>query len=379
MVGLSRMVATLLISAMLSSCLSLTTQVNPDPQTDGLPSTTKKTLHAGVYYDPQFKSFEQARLSGTNTIVAPIGKASAKLFDELVSRVFEKSTRLSELSTDEIEAKGVDLVISPSLVHFDFRLGMDADSDRYSVGYRTTLYSAEGVPVASWVVVGNAVSATGLSSSLRRWLEDDMKDAAAKFLQDFEHNAGPALAAIARRAQGQGAPVEQSSVSLAARRGSLPGLEPETAKALRDAGLVAIQVTLRGATQRKLVVRASDMRLRLADGSTIVPATVNSVLSRLDKSSNSGEIAAFFAGALVGLLVSTSERRAQQEGREGQYRKVVQSLFRDRTIDGSNEEAGLVPFLIPEGAASAGRPVLTAWVVDPDAATGAQIEVPLAD
>lgn len=375
MVHVIRLAVAVLAIALLSACTP-TYRVNPEPRTDGLLSTTKKPLHAGVYYSPQFANHERARVAfGSDTWIAAIGPASVKLFDELIPRVFEKTSRISQISTEELNAKGIDVVIAPSLVHFDFRLGMDSDSDQYSVSYRTTLYTNRGVPAASWIVVGKEREKTAYSVS--GWIENDMIDAATKYLQGFERNAGDALTAIGKHPKGQTIPVDPGSVVLTVRRAELPGLDPKVATALRDAGLVAIQLTAQNTTERGLVVRASDTRLRLKGGQVVEPSTVNSVLSALDQTSQASGVAAALTGPLVGLLVGASEQRSQQKERETQFGAVSQALFLDRSLSRGKEETGIVPFLVPKGTATAEGMALTVWVVDPGSAEGAQVEVPL--
>jgi hypothetical protein len=179
-------VATLLI-ALLSGC-GITNRVRPTPRTDALPPVTKSPVHAGVYYSPQFANQEDVRTGGPNTFIVGTGPASVRLFDDLYSRVLEKVSPVSNLSLNELSAQEIGVVVAPSLEHFGFRLGLDKDSDRYSVSHRTTLYTIQGVPVASWIVLGNAPSRT--MGSVQIWIEDDMRDAATKFLQSFKREAG---------------------------------------------------------------------------------------------------------------------------------------------------------------------------------------------
>ena len=169
-----------LVILLLSSC-TFTHRINPIPKTDAWPPTTKVSAHGGIYYSPQFANQEYSRATGPHIWMVPLGASSIRLFDEIFPRVFEKTSRVSKLSGDELSAEGIGVVVKPSLEHFDFRTGMDADSDRYSVSYRTTLYSTQGVPVASWVVTGNAKSKT--MWTIESQIEDDMNDAAVKFLQ----------------------------------------------------------------------------------------------------------------------------------------------------------------------------------------------------
>ena len=295
-----------------------------------------------------------------------------RLFDDMLPRVFEKTSRVSSLSFGALSAQGIDVVVAPSLEHFDFRTGLDADTDRYSVSYRTTLYSNRGVPVASWVVFGNAPSKT--MGSIWRWIEDDMSDAAGKFLQGFERNAGPALGAIAKSSGAQSAALDLHSVVITAKQAELPGLNPKLIAALQEAGVVTLQVVAQSDAERRLVVRASDMRLLLRDGQVIEPSSVSSVLSILEQTSQTGGAVAALIGAPFGVLTTYLEQRSNQNERELQFRTGGQSIFEDRTLSKGKQEAGIVLFCLPKGIKAEEAATLTAWVVDPALAQGTQME-----
>jgi len=362
----------LLVITLVSAC-GLTLKVKPTPHVDALPATTKTPIHAGVYYSPEFSKYEYARAIGPHTWVIPIGAASERLFDNLYPRVFEKTSRVSMLPTDGSTAQGVDVVIAPTLEHFDFRSGLDADSDRYSVSYRTTLYTNRGVPLASWIVFGNAPSRT--MGSIDGWIEDDMTDAAAKFLDGFERNAGPALAAIAKNPEGQAVPSDVSKVALTAKRAQLPGVDPKVVAALQEGGVVTLQVTALSQTEGGLVVRASDMRLRLTDGQVLEPSSVSSVLGILEHTSQAGGVVAALTNAPFGVLTMYLEERSKQNERELQFRAGGQSLFEDRTLSKGKQEAGIVLFHMTKGkgTTAADGATLSIWVVDPPAGNGALI------
>jgi hypothetical protein len=370
---ISPVAATLLV-ALLSGC-GITNRVKPTPSMDALPAVTKSSVHAAVYYSPQFANQEDVRTGGPNTFIVGTGPASVRLFDDLYSRVFEKASRVSNLSPDELTSQGIEVVVAPSLEHFGFRLGWDTDSDRYSVSYRTTLYTIQGVPVASWIVLGNAPSRT--MGSIQIWIEDDMKDAATKFLQSFEREAGPALAAIAKVHGSPAVPLDAGNVALTAGRTQLPGLEPKALALLQESGVIPVRVTAQSKAEGELVVRASDMRLRLQDGRVIEPSSVSAVLGILEQTSQTGSAVAAAVGAPLGVLTMFLQDRSKQGERELQFKASGQSLFEDRILKKEKEEAGIVLFRLPKDVKSAEGATLTAWVVDPASARGAHIEVPL--
>jgi len=360
-----------LIAALLSGC-TFTHHVDIKPRTPELAPPAKSPVHAGIYYSPQFSSLEDTRTTGSHIWVVPIGAASVRLFDDMLPRVFEKTSRVSKLSFEDLRAQGIEVVVAPTLEHFDFRTGLDADSDRYSVSYRTTLYSNRGVPVESWVVFGNAPSKT--MGSIWSWIEDDMSDAAGRFLQGFERNAGPALAAITKSSGAESTALDVHSVVMTAKQAELPGLSPKLIAALQEAGVVTLQVVAQSDTERRLVVRASDMRLLLKDGQVIEPSSVSSVLSILEQTSQTGGAVAALIGAPFGVLTTYLEQRSNQNERELQFRTGGQSVFEDRTLSKGKQETGIVLFRLPKGVKAAETTTLTAWVVDPSSAQGTQME-----
>jgi len=362
-----------LVVTLVSGCAS-THKLNIDPRLDDLPQTTKVPLRAGIYYSRQFSSQEYTRTSGSDTFVVPIGASSVRMFDDIFPRVFETTTRISNLSEEEFETKGIDVAIAPSLEHFDFFIGFDKDSERYSVVYRMTLYTKQGVPAASWLVPGNKPSK---AFGIWRMIENDMTDAAAGFLQDFGHNAGPALDIMEKKDAGEVPAVDLHDVALTAKRTALPGLDPQQLAAMQEAGIVTVEVTALNQTERSLVARASSMRLKLGNGQIVEPLTVSSALSVLDKTSHTGGTLAFFTGAPVGLLATYAEQQSSQAERELQFKAGGQALFEDRLLNKDKEESGIVLFRVPLDMKGTEGSTVLVWVVDPATAEGMQAEVSL--
>jgi hypothetical protein len=370
----SPVVIVLVIAALLIGC-TFTHRLDPTPKTDAWPPTTKIPIHAGVFYSQQFSDQEYTRITGAHIWKVPIGANSVRLFDDMLPRVFEKTSRVSKLYGDELSAKGISVIVAPSLEHFDFRTGMDADSNRYSVSYRTTLYTTRGVPVASWIVYGNAASKT--MWTIESLIEDDMNDAAIKYLKEFNQNAGPAITAISKNAEGQTSPLDLRNIQLNAKPAELPGLDAKQVAALQEGGLMSLQVTVQSESEGGFVIRASDMRLRLIEGQVIEPSTLSSVLNILDQTSQMGAAVAAAVGAPLGVLSDFIQQRSKQSEREAQIRSGGLSLFGDRTLSKGKKETGLVLFRLPKAIKSVGGVTLTAWVVDPATAEGKQIIMPL--
>ena len=369
-------IAAVLAAALLSACVSSMHQIERAeiiPTTDDLPNVEKLPLRAGIYYSREFAHEKRSRTVAGQTYIAPIGEASRTMFDGVFSQVFAQTTQIVDITPANLAADNLDVAIEPTLEHFDFGTGFDSVSDRWSVAYRITLYDRRGVPVASWIVRGN-----GPDSWLKDSIRNDLKDAAANFVRDFERNAGPAITAIKAGKAGSGSTVDPHSVMLSASPADLPGLATNEADTLRKDGVVVIRLTARSGTARHLVVRASDTRLRLADGRLVEPASVSTVLNHLDELANShAGAAAAFGGSLIGLLVAKSENDEQQAKRATETASVGKALFADRTLSRDAEESGLVLFRVPEDERAARPTAVTVWIVDPPAADGAKVEVPL--
>lgn len=348
------------------------------PTADDLPSVAKLPVRAGVYYSSGFMHETRSRTSGDLSWIVPIGAASQTMFDGVFPRVFAQITQIGHLTPDEIESQKADVVIAPTIENFEFLLGMDPESPRWGVAYRMTLYDRRGVPVASWIVAGNGPR--GGYPEPETSIRNDLKDAAANFVRGIERNAGPAIAAIRAREEGSQATVDPRNVQLSARPAELPGLNAKEVETLHKGGVVTIRLSAHSEAATGLVIRASDARLRLADGRTIEPASVSSVLNDLDRlAEDHGLAAAMIGGPFLGVLVSSSENNTQQAQRDTETTGVTKVLFAERTLARDDDVSGLVLFRLPKEERAVRPAALTVWVVDPPAADGAQIEVPLSE
>jgi hypothetical protein len=317
---------------MLAGCSSMTFDVHP--ALEGLPEVRKSPLHAGVYYSPQFAAYEHVRKNGSIAVHVRIGAASVQYFDALLPRVFEKTSRVETLSGDELAKKGVDVVISPSIEHFDFPMGLEPYSPQYGVAYRMTLLTPSGVPAASWVVTGTA---------------------------DHWKMIGGHLEAMS------------------ARRTELAELGQGQVERLRAARFVCVQVTALPKTARPLVIRASDMHLRLKDGRVIDSLPPSSLLEAIATASAvSTVVVPSVVGVVANLAASSAASSNSHSERQLLDTAVGQAFFGERVLrQDQGEDGGIVFFRLPQGESDDGATV-TAWVVDPESADGAEVELPLA-
>lgn len=363
---------TVLAGALLAGCSTMTFQ--PHPTLEGLPEVKKSPLHAGVYYSPQFAAYEHVRKSGNIAVHMAMGAASMPYFDALFSRVFERTTRVETLSAEALEKKGVDVVVAPSIEHFDFPVGLEPYSERYGVVYRITLYTPRGVPAASWLVRGTADQWKMIGGHLEAY----MQEAGKQFLETFDRESAPVLALIAAHRKSSGG-IDVAALGLAARRTELAELGKEQVEHLRQAGFVCVEVTSRPKTQRPLLVRASDMHLRLKDGRVVDPLPPSSLLEvTATATAVSTNVYPSLVGALVTLAESSAAGKRSSGERELLDSTVGGTFFGERVLrQEKGEDGGVVFFRLPEKASDEGASVI-AWVVDPQSADGAEVEMPLA-
>lgn len=371
------------VLVVLAGCAAPTVSFNPDiaPSTEGLPVATKHGIHAGVYYSPQFSGYKASSRHGTAVINAStLGRASMQYFDALYARLFAKTTRLDEVSPAEISAKGVDLVIAPSIEHFDVASGMSPYTKQYGIAYRTTLYDRRGVPVASWVVFGTRDHRKQGWISFGPLIESYIADAGSKFIESFEREAGPVLAAIARGSEGGGRSIDAQDVVLTAGIVQPAYFDGEQALRLERARIVPVKVAVSSHAGRSFLIRASDMRLRSSDGQVVFPTNFTSVLQEVQSGPGSGAMVGGMllgpigvgAGVMAAAAASEDEREALNKG-------AGRALFGDRTLGKGSAENGMVFFRLPASVKSREGLRLVYWVVDPGAADGIEAQVPVTD
>lgn len=365
--------AAALATSLLAGCGTIQMSFEPSPTTEELPAAKKSPLHAGIYYSPEFAGCEHAHRTDKVVTTVPIGIASVQYLDQVLGRAFEKTTRIAKPTGDELSARGIQVVVTPSLEHFDFPYGMAPYTQRYSVGYRITLSTVAGVPVASWVVAGTAAHGWRYAS-MESLVGAYMNNAGAKLLQGFEGESAAALAAIAANKAGKSVPVEASVLTLSAKPSGAAGLHDSYGKRLHEAGVVAVEVSARQKGTRALVVRASDMRLQLKSGQVLHPSPVSPLV---ELAASPFGLSGFYPSPL-GVAVAHSAFARWHNEREHLNTALWRTLFGDRALGDGASEQGTVFFRLPAGAKGLEGATLTAWVVDPATADGVQLSVPLA-
>lgn len=366
----------LTVIILLSGCATFAHKLNPNIQSDSWPSVRKMPIHLGIYYSPDFTQQEYARKIGSHIWKIQIGAKSVQLFDKILPHAFDKTSRVSNFRSDGFNTNsGMSLILSPTIEHFGFRIGMDSDSDMYNISYRLTLYSSQGVPVTSWVVNGKAES--GIMWTPEGLIEDNLNDAAQKMLTSFEQHVEPILAKLANRLKAPATPIDQVMVLLSAIPCELPDLESDQIQALDNAGILCFQVTAQNETGQELAIRAADMRLKLEGGRIVGPSSLSAILTNLEQSSQTGTLIGIGISPLMGVLTDQLIEKFEQSRLESQFDKDKALLFGDRTLGIGQKVTGLVLFHLPKSLKNVKRSAVKAWVIDPNSTEGVQIEAPL--
>lgn len=353
---------------LLTACGTMTMEFDPHPSVDSLPAATKQRVHAGIYFNRAFAEYRHVHRDPRVQAVVPIGPASVGYLWELYARVFEETTLIETLSPEELAAKGIDVVVSTSLEHFDFPRGTAPYTPRYGVAYRTTLSTVHGIPVASWVFSGS-VNHWKKFATVTGHVEGYMTEAGKAFLETFDREAAGALSLIVASRDKQPMPATLAMMEFTARAADLEGLSETYAGRMRASGLVAVEVSVLPKAHRAFVVRQSDMRLRLKDGQTVDPIPV-SVASELIAT----PIGMPTVSSVELLAASNSASQAQHRQSEMLNRVGARQQFGDRKTLEGKREVGIVLFQLPANARIEDAS-LTAWVVDPSAADGTPVQI----
>lgn len=364
-----------LLSALVAGCGTMKFDLEATPVLDGLPQVNKSQLHAGLYYSPQFASYAHVRRYGEGEYHMHIGPASARYFDQLLPRVFAKVSRVEKLAADELAKKGVDVVVVPSLEHFDFPLGLEPYSERFGVAYRITLYTPLGVPLSSWVIYGTKDHWGTFGGHIEAYIQR----AGTNFVETFEKQGGPGLATVTALRQRPAQPIDVPSLQFSARHTEPVSFDASAKAQLRKAGFVFVEVEGRVKAPRALVVRASDMQLRLKDGRMIDSSPPSALLVIAAGQTGTPVVAGVspFGGIIASLAMQAAASAESDKQRGSLNRAASAEFFGERVIgQDTGQDGGVVFFRLPPGSSADGATVLL-WALEPATAAGSQLQLPL--
>lgn len=168
--------------------------------------------------------------------------------------------------------------------------------------------------------------------------------------------------------------IESGGTAVAAQ----PFVDKQQQKAVFDADfdkadVLAIRVSVRNTTGRKLLVRRSDMTLTLPDGGIVAATTAESVAAKVGEGRAVLAVGAAFG--LIGALAATSARDQARKARTADYSAKA---FRDTDLEQDTTVEGFVFFLPPNGTPAFDQSMLGVSFVDVELAKRSTIEVPLA-
>lgn len=368
MAGIARASAVVGASILIASCASA-----PEPA----PAVAKQAVHAGVFYSPQFVAAKFYRGFPPQGIETAYGAESVKMLDEALAQIFEKITRVDSLSPEELHAKRVDLVVVPSVEYLELPIGFAGhDPDKYAIVYRTTLRTKSAVPLGSWLVSGSVSPWSFFKPTDRLLIDGYIADAGKNYVARFDRDmTRTALAKTEAKAQPSAALAQLAAVPV-----PFPLVDEALAATLKERGIVAIRVTASSPADAGLLVRRSDMRLRLADDNILESMPPSVVFEAFQRAgigvtvTGGGYVGFTPAGAAIAGVMNVARVGAARQ--QGFYHLVPPLLFGDRKLTRDPEEGGVVVFQVPNPAALHGA-VFTAWAVDPLGGKAVEFAVPL--
>ena len=353
----------------LSSTGCMTThKIHANPSLEKLPEVEKLPLKAGIYYSPEFKSYEHARIFGPHKYVVPIGQDSIKLFDKIFPQIFDETIHVDSLPPYAVTPAEVDIVLEPFIEHFHFRLGMEPLAEKHNVTYRFTLYTLDGAPVSTWRVMGKPGAKKQSTFVVYRHIDVDLEDAGIKFLAGFKEDSH-ILEIVDQLNRTKGLPTDSQRPDLHIVFDAQPAVEYIHLKdgkdvSLNEGGIVVIKVMLENRGETPINVNVANFRLILPGGKAIAPSGVSAIFPRFEERSYAGDVSAVALGGLIGALVTVSEEHAENKRRIPLEAGLNDKMLRDvRVVKGQVSE-GLLYFIPSNDVEDFDRANLSLWISD---------------
>lgn len=189
---------TALLSVPALVVLSSGCKVTPKPKIDPLPKVMPIPLDVGLYFSPEFHSYEY-RYEGYKISGEPgdkesfaIGKASVDLFNQLLGGMFKKTVEVQQ--RPPVSSAGMKLagVIEPNIEEFKLTKSQEEPRrrQRYRVQltYRFTVYAPDGEISVFWVSGRGRSTDRRFATSGKIYGEATdraMKDAGRRFAKSF--------------------------------------------------------------------------------------------------------------------------------------------------------------------------------------------------
>ncbi len=156
-----------------------TSTISVNPTVEGLAVPARLPLTMGIYYAPDFRSYEDGRWD-SHAVIFPVGPASVALFEQVFPLLFERTV---PVPPDPAPAVGppVAAILEPTLKEFHYGKTVIRPAFHWAdLTYRFLLRSPQGDLVASWTVTG-----AGKADAWDQAFERAMRDAIRQFVATF--------------------------------------------------------------------------------------------------------------------------------------------------------------------------------------------------
>jgi hypothetical protein len=171
-------ICTVVMLAITISC-AMPLKMDPPPAPD-LSYLKPLPYTAGLYIPQELKAYQyEVATSPLDKMVYPLGDQTAQIFEQCTPKVFGKVVPVESMTA----AKGVDVIIKPSIVKFNAVVPMPAYNPyTATMIYQVEVFTPDGKKIFSETATGDAQSSKGLMSgfSARRICADVAQKAMTK-------------------------------------------------------------------------------------------------------------------------------------------------------------------------------------------------------
>jgi hypothetical protein len=117
---------------------------------------------AGLYIPQELKAYQyELATSPVDKMVYPLGDQTAQIFEQCTPKVFSKVVPVESMTA----AKGVDVIVKPSIVKFNAVVPMPAYNPyTATMVYQAEVFTPDGKKIFSETATGDAQSSKGLMS-----------------------------------------------------------------------------------------------------------------------------------------------------------------------------------------------------------------------
>lgn len=377
-------------------CGCATTVVTIKPMVDLPQSVTQVPMTIGVYESPDFRAYEYI----ADRYTLPVGQASVSLFQELFPKTFKKVVWLETPPPINTAGQKLSAIIEPRIEGFQlYALSVGQGFKIWAeIHYGFTVYSTDGVVLASWTVKGGGES----SLTIDQAVNNAMQEVSWRFITGFNDSPEAkrwAEGLLQKGAEANGSAQTTHSAPQFGKEavvGVYPGIVAVSAEAnpdmkgqsvelsthLKESGLLPIRVEVKNRGDHRLLIRHRDITIVRPDGTEIgsLPASIFAALSV--KPHMKGWTAP--AGVGVGALPLGFAGLLNAAAISAEYKELntCLSIYQDKelydtTLTRGRSVQGYAYFFVPVEVASLEDLKLVVPVIDFDSATRYIVRLPL--